>query len=155
MRTAFLALLLSVLSVVAAEETTSFYNPGLSVSVAGTARTFDLNNARTGVGLEGNFWFANNLGIGAEALTENTAGKFVDYAQGNLLWRITSGRAALNLSAGAGFDFERNEIYASAGGGPEYAFTKLFHVFADGRAVKPIEGGDINALFRAGIRVSW
>lgn len=132
-----------------------FYGSGLSLDGFVSARTFDLNHARTGVGLGANFYFLENLGVGVEALTENQADHFVDYAQGNILWRISSGRAALNLLAGAGWDFERQEVYASAGGGPEYALTRNFHIFGDARAVKPIEGGDINALFRAGLRLSF
>lgn len=154
MKKLLVILLALPLSLMAAEEI-NYYKAGLSFDAFGSARTYDLNNARTGAGLGANLYFANNLGVGVEALTENTAGKFLDYAQGNLLWRITSGRAALNLLAGAGWDFERNEIYASAGGGPEYAFTKHFHVFGDARAAKPIEGGDIHAVFRGGVRLTW
>lgn len=154
MKTLLTLLLALPLSLFAAEEI-NYYNAGLSFDTFGSARTFDLNNARTGAGLGANLWFANNLGIGAEAVVENTAHASVDYAQGNLLWRITSGRAALNLLAGAGWDFERNEIYASAGGGPEYAFTRHFHVFGDARAQKSIEGGDIHAVFRGGVRLSF
>lgn len=132
-----------------------YYSPGFSFDLFGTARTFDLNNARTGAGIGANLFFANNLGVGVEGVIENAAHATVDYAQGNLLWRITSGKAALNLLAGAGWDAERNEIFASVGGGPEYAFTKLFHVFGEGRAQKSIEGGDIHALFRGGIRLSF
>lgn len=151
------ALLLNVTAAekVATETNEGYYKAGFSVDLFGSARTYDLNKARGGAGLGANIFFANNLGIGVEVLTENTARKFIDTAQGNLLWRLTSGRAALNLSAGAGYDFEHKEVYASAGGGPEYAFTEYLHGFFDARAVKPIEGGDIHALFRLGIRLSF
>jgi hypothetical protein len=132
-----------------------WYSPGISFDAFGSARTFDLNNARAGAGLGANFFFANNLGVGVEALTENTAHRFIDYAQGNILWRLVSSRAALNLSAGAGYDTEHKEIYASMGGGPEYAITEYLHGFFDARAVKPIEGGDISGLFRLGLRLQF
>lgn len=151
-----LALPLTVMAAAEVAPGAEYYKSGLSFDAFGSARTYDLNNARTGTGLGVNFWLANNIGFGAEGLTENTSGDaFVDYAQGNLLWRITSGRAALNLSAGAGYDFEKDEIYASAGGGPEYALTRVVHGFFDARAVKPIEGGDIHALFRLGLRLAF
>jgi len=134
----------------------SYYKAGVSLDGFVSARTYDLNKARGGAGFGANFWFANNLGIGGETLIENTGGEHVfDYAQGNILWRITSGKAALNLLAGAGWDFERDEIYVSAGGGPEYALTKNLHIFGDARAQKPVEGGDIHAIFRAGFRLSF
>lgn len=131
------------------------YKPGLSFDVFGSGRTYDLNKLRGGAGLGVNYFFANSLGVGIEGITENTARKFLDTAQGNVLWRITSGRAALNLSAGAGYNFESDEYFASLGGGPEYAVTEYLHGFFDARAVKPIEGGDIHALFRLGVRLSF
>lgn len=139
----------------AAEETTEYYKAGLSIDVFGSARTPDLNKYRDGAGLGLNFWFANGLGIGAEALSENTAHSVVDTFQGSALWRIASGRSALNLLGGVGNNFETDELFISVGAGPEYAFTKYFHVFGTARAVKPIEGGDIHALFTAGIRLSF
>lgn len=163
-------LMLAPLALLAAEvETESFYKPGVSFDLFGSARTYDLNDARGGVGLGANWYFANNLGIGVEGLTENTAESFVDFAQVNALWRITSGRAALNITGGAGWSFDPpgkvttkhvttepdDELFVAVGVGPEYAFSKAFHVFAEGRAVKPVEGGDIHALFRAGLRLSF
>lgn len=133
----------------------SYYKAGVTFDVFGSARSDDLNKYRGGVGIGANLYFANNLGVGVEALTENTAHSFVDTVQGNALWRITSGRAALNLLGGVGNNFETEEWFIAIGGGPEYAFSKVFHVFADARAVKPIEGSDIHALFRAGIRLSF
>lgn len=165
---ALLALALP-LAVLGAEEPVNYYKPGVSFDLFGSARTYDLNDARGGVGLGANWYFANNLGFGIEALTENTAESFVDFAQINALWRITSGRAALNITGGAGWSFDPpgktttkgvttepdDELFVSVGVGPEYAFSRAFHVFAEGRAVKPVEGGDIHALFRAGIRLAF
>jgi hypothetical protein len=72
-----------------------------------------------------------------------------------LILRITSGRAALNLLGGGGYDVERDEAYIAVGGGPEYALTPHWHVFGDARGVKGLEGSDITGLFRAGLRFSF
>jgi len=145
--------LLMALPVKAAEDT--FYKPGISFDGFVSARSHDLNDARGGAGLGANLFFANNLGIGVEAVIENTAHSTIDTVQGNALWRITSGRAALNLLGGGGQNFESEEFFVCAGGGPEYAFSRAFHVFGDARAIKPIEGGDVHALFRAGVRLTF
>lgn len=153
------ALLLSAVAAMAQTPSpapvTEYYKPGISFDVFGSARTEDLNDYRTGVGLGANLWFANNLGVGVEALTENSAGDFVDYANVNGLWRITSGRAALNLLGGFGYDIERSEGFIAVGGGPEYALGRNISVFGDARGVKGLEGSDITGLFRAGLKFSF
>lgn len=134
---------------------TEYYRPGVSLDGFVSARSMDLNDARGGAGFGANLFFSNNLGVGVEAVIENTAHSTIDTLQANALWRITSGRAALNLLGGFGNDFEHEEFFVSAGGGPELALSRVFHIFGDARAVKPIEGGDVHALFRAGIRLTF
>lgn len=155
------ALLLSAVAAMAQtpppapEPAPEYYKAGLSFDIFGSARTEDLNDYRTGIGLAANLWFGNNLGVGVEALTENSSGDFIDYGGVNALWRITSGKAALNLLGGGGYDLERRETYLAVGGGPEYALTRALHVFGDARGVKGLEGSDITGLFRAGLRISF
>lgn len=153
MRLFILLISLALAPVVLAAE--DYYNPGLSFDAFVSARSYDLNDARGGAGLGANWFFTRNLGVGVETLSENTAHSTFDTLTGSALWRITSGRAALNLTAGGGYDFEQREYYVSAGGGPEYALTRNLRLFGDARAQKPIEGGDIHALFRAGVRVAF
>jgi hypothetical protein len=100
------------------------------------------HNARLGAGAGINYFFTRNIGIGAEAYSENTTGTFVDSASANLTLRLPLGQSgfAPYVFGGGGRHFDAlKEWFAQAGAGVEYRFTPHVGVFVDARGVLPDE----------------
>lgn len=108
-----------------------------------------------GVGL--NYFFTRNLGIGAEAYSENTSGTFIDNASGNLTLRLPLGQSGLApyVFGGGGRQFDRLEAwFGQAGGGLEYRFNQHIGVFVDARMVLPDEA-KYYGVARLGMRFAF
>lgn len=99
-------------------------------------------NTRLGAGVGLAYFITRNLGIGAEAYSENTTGVFVDSASANLTLRLPLGQSgfAPYVFGGGGRHFDDVKTwFAQAGAGVEYRFTPHVGVFIDARGVLPNE----------------
>jgi hypothetical protein len=99
-------------------------------------------NTRLGAGAGLTYFITRNLGIGAEAYSENTTGVFVDSASANLTLRLPLGQSgfAPYVFGGGGRHFDDVKTwFAQAGAGMEYRFTPNVGIFIDARGVLPNE----------------
>jgi len=99
-------------------------------------------NTRLGAGLGLNYFFSRNIGIGADAYSEDTTGSFIDSASASLLLRFPLGKSGFAPYAfgGGGRQFDLVEAwFAQAGAGMEYRFTPNVGAFVDARWVLPEE----------------
>lgn len=106
-----------------------------------------------GVGL--NHFFTRNLGVGAEAYSENTKRHFIDNASANLIARFPIGESGLApyVYLGGGRQFDPIELsFGQVGAGLEYRFTREVGIFADGRFVIT-DGAKDHGLARVGLRL--
>jgi hypothetical protein len=100
------------------------------------------HDTRLGAGLGLTYFFTRNLGIGAEAYSEDTDGVFIDSASANLTARFPVGDSgfAPYVFGGGGQQFDLNKLtFGQAGGGIEYRFTPRVGAFTDVRMVWPTE----------------
>jgi hypothetical protein len=100
------------------------------------------HNTRLGAGLGLSYFITRNLGIGAEAYSENTTGPFIDSASANLTLRLPLGGSGVApyVFGGGGQQFDLAKFYfGQAGVGVEYRFTPRFGMFVDARCVVPNE----------------
>lgn len=103
------------------------------------------------------YFITRNIGIGAEAYSENTTGVFVDSASANLILRFPLGASGFAPYAlgGGGRQFDLAEVwFAQAGAGLEYRFTPKAGVFTDVRWVLP-EETKYFGVGRLGLRFSF
>jgi hypothetical protein len=99
-------------------------------------------NTRLGAGVGLSYFITRNIGIGAEAYSENTTGVFVDSASANLILRLPLGQSGLApyVFGGGGHQFDRLKVwFGQAGVGMEYRFCPHVGVFVDARGVVPNE----------------
>jgi len=114
-------------------------------------------NIRLGAGAGANYFITRNIGIGADAYSENTTGAFIDSASGNLILRLPLGQSgfAPYVFGGGGHQFDMGQMwFGQAGGGMEYRFTRHVGVFIDGRGVLPNET-KLYGVARAGMRFAF
>ena len=114
-------------------------------------------DARLGAGAGLNYFITRNLGVGADAYTENTAHRLIDNVSGNLILRLPLGESGVApyIFGGGGHKFDPVEAnFGQAGAGLEIRFTPHFGIFADGRYVFPNKIRDYG-LARAGFRVAF
>jgi hypothetical protein len=115
------------------------------------------DNGRLGLGLGGNYFFHRNIGIGADAYTENTQHSFVDNTSGNLIVRFPFDRAHLApyVFGGAGYQFDPEGLwFGQAGGGLEVRFTRTIGLFTDARYVFT-DGTQNFGVGRLGLRLGF
>lgn len=115
------------------------------------------NDGELGAGLGVNYFFTRNLGIGAEAYSENTEGVFIDNASANLTLRFPLGESgcAPYVFGGGGRQFDLSNVwFGQAGGGVELRFTPTVGIFADARVVWPNET-EYYGVARIGLRFSF
>jgi hypothetical protein len=115
------------------------------------------DNGRLGLGLGGNYFFTRNIGIGADAYTENTQHSFVDNTSGNLIIRFPIDRIHLApyIYGGAGYQFDPSGLwFGQAGGGLEVRFTRNVGLFADARYVFTDETQNFG-MGRLGVRFGF
>ena len=99
-------------------------------------------NTEFGAGAGVNFFVTRNIGIGADAYSENTTGTFIDNASASLILRLPLGQSGFAPYAfgGGGHQFDAAKLwFGQAGAGVEYRFTLHVGVFLDARAVWPNE----------------
>jgi hypothetical protein len=151
-------LMLAVTSALGAETVSNnqgdYYRSGeLSVDAFGTGSLgeYTLNhlssdrvrhNVRFGAGAGINYFITRNIGIGADAYSQNTTGAFIDSASASLILRFPLGQSGFAPYAfgGGGQQFEMAEAtFAQAGAGMEYRFSPHVGVFIDARGVLPNE----------------
>jgi len=100
------------------------------------------HNTQLGVGAGLSYFITRNIGIGAEAYSENTTGAFVDSASVNLTLRLPLGQSGFAPYAfgGGGYQFDMAQLwFGQFGAGMEYRFTPHVGIFVDARAVVPNE----------------
>jgi hypothetical protein len=115
------------------------------------------HNARLGVGAGINYFITRNIGIGADAYSENTTGAFIDSASASLILRLPLGQSGFAPYAfgGGGRQFDMAEAwFAQAGAGMEYRFTPHVGVFIDARGVVPKET-KYYGVARFGVRLAF
>jgi hypothetical protein len=109
---------------------------------------------RLGAGAGLNYFFTRNLGLAADAYTENIAHSFIDSASMSFIGRLPLGHSGFSpyLYGGFGRQFDASEVwFGQAGAGIEYRFTHQFGVFLDARYVIP-DGTANYGLGRLGLR---
>ena len=115
------------------------------------------HDSHGGFGLGLNYFFLRYVGVGGEAYSENTDGRFIDKSSANLILRLPSDRFHLApyVFTGAGYQFEPEErAFGQAGLGVEYRPVKHVGLFVDDRFVFP-DAYPNYALARAGVRFSF
>ena len=115
------------------------------------------HDLRLGAGAGLNYFFTRNLGLGAEAYSENTGHSVVDNASASLIARFPLGQSgfAPYVYGGAGHQFDPIELnYLHAGGGLEYRFTRRLGLFVDARYVFTDETENYG-LGRVGVRIGF
>jgi hypothetical protein len=114
-------------------------------------------NTRLGAGVGLSYFITRNIGIGAEAYSENTTGVFVDSASANLILRLPLSQSgfAPYVFGGGGHQFDRLKVwFGQAGVGMEYRFCPHVGVFVDARGVVPNET-KYYGVARLGLRVAF
>jgi len=99
-------------------------------------------DVRFGVGAGINYFITRNIGIGADAYSENTTGAFIDSASASLILRLPLGQSGFAPYAfgGGGHQFDMAQMwFGQFGAGMEYRFTPHVGVFIDARGVLPNE----------------
>jgi hypothetical protein len=115
------------------------------------------DNGRLGLGLGANHFFNRNIGLGADAYTENTQHSFVDNTSANLIVRFPfeTVHLAPYIYGGAGYQFDpRGLWFGQAGGGLEFRFTRQVGLFVDARYVFTDETQNFG-LGRLGVRLAF
>jgi hypothetical protein len=100
------------------------------------------HNTRLGAGAGINYFFTRNIGISADAYSENITGSFVDSASANLTLRLPLGQSgfAPYVFGGGGRSFDPVKTwFGQAGAGIEYRFTSHVGIFLDACGVVPNE----------------
>jgi hypothetical protein len=100
------------------------------------------HNTRLGAGAGINYFITRNIGISADAYSENTTGTFIDNASANLTLRLPLGQSgfAPYVFGGGGRCFDTVKTwFGQAGAGMEYRFTPHVGIFLDARGVVPNE----------------
>ena len=98
------------------------------------------HNVRLGAGLGLSYFLTRNIGIAADAYSENTTGTFVDSASLNLTARFPLGESgfAPYIFGGGGHQIDLAKVwFGQVGAGMEYRFTPNVGVFVDARWVEP------------------
>jgi hypothetical protein len=114
-------------------------------------------NTKLGAGLGLNYFITRNIGIGAEAYSENTTGVFVDSASANLILRLPLGQSgfAPYVFGGGGHQFDMLKLwFGQAGVGMEYRFCPHLGIFIDARGVVPNET-KYYGVARLGLRIAF
>ena len=115
------------------------------------------HNTRLGAGLGLSYFITRNIGISADAYSENTTGTFVDSASLNLTARFPLGESgfAPYIFGGGGHQFDLAKIwFGQAGAGVEYRFTPNVGMFVDARLVLP-ERTRYYGVARLGMRFAF
>jgi len=110
-----------------------------------------------GVGAGLSYFFTRNIGVGAEAYSENTTGSFIDSASANLIARFPLGQSgfAPYVFGGGGRQFDQDELwFCQLGAGMEYRFNHQIGIFLDARWVLP-EETDYYGVARLGLRFAF
>lgn len=113
------------------------------------------DNGRLGLGLGVTHFFIRQLGLSADAYTENTHHSFVDNTSGNLVFRVPIDSLHFSPYAygGAGYQFDPSRLwFGQAGAGVEFRFTQQIGLFADGRYVFT-DGTQNYGVGRLGLRL--
>jgi hypothetical protein len=113
------------------------------------------DNGRLGAGAGLNYFFNRNIGLGADAYTENTGHNFIDNTSASLIIRFPFDKAHLApyIYGGGGYQFDPTELwFAQAGAGLELRFTRNVGIFVDGRWVFTDAVQDLGVA-RAGLRL--
>jgi len=114
-------------------------------------------NTEFGAGAGVSYFMTRNIGLGAEAYSENTTGVFIDNASANLILRLPLGQSgfAPYLLGGGGHQFDGAKLwFGQAGAGLEFRFTQNVGLFLDGRMVWPNET-KYYGVARAGLRFAF
>jgi len=115
------------------------------------------DDGRLGLGLGGNYFFTRNIGLGADAYTENTQHSFVDNTSGNLIIRFPfdSVHLAPYVFGGGGYQFDPSGVwFGQAGGGLEVRFIRQVGMFVDARYVFT-DGTKNFGVGRLGVRLGF
>ncbi|HSH96505.1 MAG TPA: outer membrane beta-barrel protein [Roseimicrobium sp.] len=115
------------------------------------------HDARLGAGAGINYFFTRNIGIGGDALLENTSGPFIDSASVSLILRFPLGSTGFAPYAlgGGGRQFDIDHaLSCHFGGGIEYRFAPKVGAFVDARCVVP-EKTSYYGTARLGLRFSF
>jgi len=114
-------------------------------------------NGRLGAGAGVNLFFAKNVGIGADAWSEDVSGRFIDNVSGNLIVRfpIADTGLAPYVFGGGGYQFEPvSQAFGQFGAGVEIRFNPHAGIFVDARYLVTRRTDDFG-LGRAGLRFSF
>jgi outer membrane protein W len=116
------------------------------------------DDGRLGAGAGVNYFFTRNIGIGADAYSENTHDEFVDKASANLIIRFPFETAQLApyVFGGGGRQFDPNEIsFGQIGAGLEVRVNPRWAIFTDVRYMFMEKGADDIGLGRLGLRLAF
>lgn len=116
----------------------------------------DPDHVRFGAGVGANYFFTRGLGFGLRGETDNAGHDFVDRAKGRVLFRAPLwDRIAPYGFVEGGFDFERDDWSAGAGGGLEFRFTRNIGVFGEAGLEMDTEDGAGRMRGNAGLRITF
>lgn len=115
------------------------------------------HNGKLGAGAGVNFFFSKMVGIGGDAWSEDTTGRFIDNASGSLILRFPIGDSpfAPYVFGGGGYEFDHvPQGFGQFGGGIEIRFNPHVGIFADARYIVADKTDDWG-VGRAGFRFSF
>lgn len=141
------------------EEPQAFNAKEFSLSLYGTgaietdARAKEAIQVGTGIGAD--YFLTRGFGIGARAELSDFSHSVVDRSSGRLtarapLWDTVAPYGYVE----GGFDFERDRLFAGAGGGVEARFTKRVGAFAE-LGLETTTRGEATGRAAAGIRLPF
>ena len=150
------------------EETDLYRANELSVDVFGSgslsrysidhvSRARIRQNTRLGLGVGVNYFFSQNMGIGADAYAEDSHGSVIDSTSVSFIYRLPLGQSGFAPYAfgGGGRHFDNlSTWFVQAGAGVEYRFTPSVGVFTDVRGVVPKET-KYYGVARLGVRFAF
>lgn len=133
-----------------------YYKAGeFNVDLFGAYSTTDFSDERGLLGVGVNLFMTRNWGIGATVNASSLNGTFIDEAGGHLIYRIPIGKSALHFRAGAAHRIESETWNLQLGPELEHRLTRNVGGFVGAYIDKSIDLGDVGAVGRAGVRLSW
>ena len=141
------------------EEPHAFNAKEFSLSLYGTgaietdARAKEAVQVGTGIGAD--YFITRGFGVGARAELSDFSHSVVDRSSGRLTARAPLWDAVAPYGyVEGGFDFERDRLFAGAGGGVEARFTKRVGAFAE-LGLETTTRGEATGRAAAGIRLPF
>lgn len=135
----------------------SFYRGGeFSIDAFGELHTQDFDAEKSAVGAGFNYFFTENLGVGAQSSVGDLHGAAIDQVSLRGIWRAPFGRHAIYAYGGATRWLQEGEWNLNLGPGYEFRFTPNVGAFVETGIDKRLTGDrEATAIGRVGLRIAF